>query len=122
MSKLRRLAVVACVVALALAGCASDAQTSTAAAPEQYPNWPAALEDFRFRWSAEPGIDLLTGAAVAIRAYLEGRRVAEFTAGTDSRLPTEYESYPGFRNAVTRPTGIPWDGPYRWRSGTRTRD
>lgn len=113
MSKLRRIAVIASAVALVLTGCSSDPETSTAPAPEQaYPNWPAALDDFRFRWSAEPGIDLLTGPAVPIRAYLEGRRVAEFTAGTDSHLPTEYESYPGFRNAVTQPSGTPFDGPY----------
>jgi hypothetical protein len=111
-SKLRRITVVVCAVALVLAGCSSAPGSSEAAAPEPtYPNWPASLDNFRFRWTAEPGIDLLTGAAVPIRAYLEGRRVAEFTAGTDSFVPSEFETYPGFRNAVTPPDGTPWDGP-----------
>jgi hypothetical protein len=63
-SKLRRIAVVGCAVALALAGCSSEPAPSVPAAPEPtYPNWPTTLDDFRFRWTAEPGIDLLTGAA-----------------------------------------------------------
>lgn len=106
------IAAVVCAVALVCAGCSADPEPSGPPAPGQtYPNWPATLDSFRFRWTAEPGIDLLTGAAVPIRAYLEGRRVAEFTAGTGSSLPTQFESYPGFGSTVKRPTGLPWKGP-----------
>lgn len=71
-----------------LAGCRSDEQ------PEQaFANWPEALADFRFRWAAEPGIDLVTGPAVPLRAYVESYRVAQFTADFGA-------AYPGFDRAV----------------------
>lgn len=105
------MSVAACVLVLALSGCSSEPRNAAPAARAAYPNWPPTLTDFRFRWTAEPGIDLLSGAAVPIRAYMESRKVAEFTAVGGNRYPTEFESYPGFRNAVRRPTGTPMQGP-----------
>lgn len=59
----------------------------------EFVNWPASLNDFRFRWTAERGVDLVSGPAVPLRAYLESYRVAQFTADID-------ETYPGFDRAV----------------------
>ncbi|EUA63049.1 hypothetical protein I542_3206 [Mycobacteroides abscessus 1948] len=59
----------------------------------KFPNWPVKLDNFRFRWSAEPGIDLLAGPAVPVRAYLESHRTGDYTLE-----PTAV--YPGFDKAV----------------------
>ncbi|WP_131824633.1 hypothetical protein [Mycobacteroides abscessus] len=59
-----------------------------------FPNWPEKLNDFRFRWTADPGIDMLTGPAVPIRAYLESWFIG-FVTGTPSQ-----NLYPGFDRAV----------------------
>ena len=53
------------------------------------------LADYRVVWSAEPGIDLLTGPAVVVRAYYESSVGALF-GGTADFL------YPGFYHAVPR--------------------
>ena len=84
-STLRRCAVLLLVMA-GLAGC----HTQEAATFE---NWPQSLSDFRFRWAAEPGVDLASGPAVPLRAYLESYRIAQFTQDIDS-------AYPGFDRAV----------------------
>lgn len=91
----------AIVVALALLnGCGpsttkSDNQASSMdpAQRQQFANWPATLNDFRFHWSAEPGIDLTTGPSVLVRAYLESYEVAEYTFDVD-------KVYPGFLRAT----------------------
>lgn len=71
-----------------------DVQPSTsAAAGHDYANWPATLKEFRFQWTAEPGIDLSTGPGVLIRAYLESYSVATYTFDLDN-------SYPGFMRAT----------------------
>jgi len=84
-STLRRCAVLLLAMA-GLAGC----HTQEAATFE---NWPQSLSDFRFRWAAEPGVDLASGPAVPLRAYLESYRIAQFTQDIDS-------AYPGFDRAV----------------------
>jgi len=63
-----------------------------------FPNWPQSLADFRFRWAAEPGIDLVAGPAVPLRAYLESYRIWNFTQDPRS-------VYPGFDRAV--PEALP---------------
>lgn len=50
-------------------------------------------KDLRIRWSAEPGIDLLTGPAVIVRAYRES-----YVLGGRMANPAFY--YPGFEQAV----------------------
>jgi len=88
MSVIRRCA--ATLLLVALAGCGAEK-----APPEpKFANWPATLDDFRFQWAAEQGIDLASGPAVPLRAYLESYRIWNMTqdAGT---------AYPGFDRAVS---------------------
>ena len=49
--------------------------------------------DFRFGWSAEAGVDLVSGPAVPLRAYLESYRIAQLTKDIGA-------AYPGFDRAV----------------------
>jgi hypothetical protein len=56
-------------------------------------DWPEKLKDFRFHWTAEPGIDLNTGPGILVRAYLESFDVASYTFDLDN-------SYPGFLRAT----------------------
>jgi len=67
---------------------------STALPPPQFPNYPAEANEFRFHWSAAPGIDLDKGPAVAVRAYVESMRLAAFAGGDRSAV------YPGFMHAT----------------------
>lgn len=60
------------------------------------PVWPQQLSNFRFRWSAEPGIALDTGWAVPLRAYLESWLLTYYTADTTM-------AYPGFGRATPPP-------------------
>lgn len=61
--------------------------------PEQYENWPNSLDGFRFHWTAAPGIDLTTGPAVLVRAYIESYEIANLTFDEDN-------VYPGFLRAT----------------------
>lgn len=58
-----------------------------------FANWPQSLADFRFRWAAEPGVDLGSGPAVPLRAYLESYRIGQLTGDIGA-------AYPGFDRAV----------------------
>ena len=93
----RSLAIVA--AAALLGGCghsptASDEEASpTESETLQFANWPVTLNNFRFKWTADPGIDLTTGASVLIRAYLESYIVAEYTFDLNN-------VYPGFLRAT----------------------
>lgn len=78
---------------LGVAGCQTNRNAAHESTTPTFPNWPKVLSDFRFRWSAEPGIDLVSGPAVPLRAYLESYRVAEFTLDVNA-------TYPGFQRAV----------------------
>lgn len=73
---------------IGLTGCQSDEPPAPT-----FANWPQNLSDFRFRWAAEPGVDLLSGPAVPLRAYLESYRIAQFTGDIGT-------AYPGFDRAV----------------------
>lgn len=69
------------------------------------------VEEFRAIWSAGPGIDLLRGPAVPLRAYLESTLLTTFTGSID-------DVYPGFDRAVLpnapkSPVISEWD---RWPS------
>jgi hypothetical protein len=55
--------------------------------------WGGLLSDLRYQWDAEPGIDVLTGAAVPVRAYIESRWLAGSMGNLD-------HAYPGFTRAV----------------------
>lgn len=87
---------IACVLiaSACAAGCAPgpEPSTTTIATPPQtiFPNWPNALNDFRFHWSAAPGVDLTTVPASVVRAYLDSYRIVGLTGGDMNN------AYPGF--------------------------
>lgn len=81
------------VLLFSAAGCRAAEKPAPSPPAAQFPNWPAGLNDFRFRWSAEPGIDLLNGPAVPLRAYLESHRVGDY-------MKNPQAVYPGFDKAV----------------------
>jgi hypothetical protein len=94
----RTLLVIAVITAIALSsGCHTNITKSPSTAgnsPAQlYPNWPPLLNDFRFHWTAEPGIDITTGPAMVVRAYLESYNTAWFTLNLDNL-------FPGFRRVT----------------------
>lgn len=74
------------LLVLGLVGCQTE-ETPT------FTNWPQSLGDFRFRWTAQAGVDLASGPAVPLRAYLESYRVAQLTGDIG-------DTYPGFDRAV----------------------
>jgi hypothetical protein len=69
---------------------------------QQVHRWAGVLADVRVQWYAEPGVDLLTGAAVPVRAYLESQLLAQYVGNMD-------QTYPGFARAV--PPNEPKDSP-----------
>jgi len=88
------------IAAALLAGCGPSSPTPDNSAPstdsaqgQQFANWPASLDKIRFRWSAEPGIDLTTGPSVLLRAYFESVDVAIYTLDLN-------RTYPGFLRAT----------------------
>jgi hypothetical protein len=85
------------VALCALAGCSDNKVSSTPpeAPKPMFPNWPNDLNGFRFRWTADSGIDLLTGPAIPVRAYLESYRVGFMTKSNGN-------TYPGFQRAVPK--------------------
>ena len=72
----------------------TEPPSTTGTPPERIsPNWPPLLNDFRFHWTAAPGIDVTTGPAMIVRAYLESYNTAWFTLNLDNL-------FPGFRRAT----------------------
>jgi hypothetical protein len=92
-----RLGLVLLVLA---AGCrttpAPPPPTSTPTAGPQPGDWPERLNEFRFRWTAGPGLELTTGWAVPVRAYLESRLVVSYTNDVAN-------AYPGFDRVTPQP-------------------
>jgi hypothetical protein len=80
------------VMAVLMAGCAAHPTVTPPSPPNR---WPANLSEFHFVWTAEPGIDLLTGPAVIARAYTESSLLASFGGSLDYL-------YPGFDRAVDK--------------------
>lgn len=74
------------IAAMALTGCSSQGDGS-----DYQP--PSAVGRMTFRWTAEPGISLVDGPAVAVRAYLESYDRALFAQD-------ERAAYQGFNRAV----------------------
>jgi hypothetical protein len=106
----RRFLTVFCA-ALLLAGCGSPPTVRPPASPGAQGPWTGVLAQDRAVWSAEPGIDLLTGPGVAIRAYQESYFVA-------SLMRSEEYLYPGFAHAVApnAPSTAPLSAQGRWPS------
>ncbi|MUM16665.1 MULTISPECIES: hypothetical protein [unclassified Mycobacteroides] len=81
---------------MVLAGCTHhrDNANPTPSDTNQLPiPFTGLTQDLRVQWSAEPGIDLLTGPAVIVRAYRESYIVGGLMAS-----PKFY--YPGFEHSV----------------------
>jgi hypothetical protein len=93
-----------------VAACGMPAQSpapETSSPPGQlFPNWPPLLNDFRFHWTAEPGIDVTTGPAMVVRAYLESYAVGQNTFDANN-------VYPGFNRAT--PENQPREGNYQFQ-------
>lgn len=87
-----RLAAAIAALTLMLAGCDTDGNTG------EIQRWGGLASDLRFTWDAEPGIDVLTGASVPVRAFIESMQLAQFNGDM------QY-AYPGFTKAV--PKDIP---------------
>ncbi len=82
----------------------SPPTAATSALPAAlFPNYPAEANEFRFHWSAAPGVDLEAEPAVALRAYLESMRLAAFAGGDPSVV------YPGFMRATPENSGAPFE-------------
>lgn len=76
----------------------SDAPTTTTSTSQAPIPFTGLTQDLRIRWTAEPGIDLLTGPPVIIRAYRESYILGGLMASPDFY-------YPGFEHAV--PPAVP---------------
>jgi hypothetical protein len=105
---LRWISVVAVVALLGACGApAKGPSPETSSQPGRlFPNWPTLLNDFRFHWSAEPGIDVTTGPAMIVRAYLESYTVGQDTFDAEN-------VYPGFHRAT--PENEPREGNYKFQ-------
>jgi hypothetical protein len=92
----RRGILIAFCAAVLVAACSSapNAPPPSPPPPPKGP-WTGLLADYRVVWSAEPGIDLLTGPAVVVRAFYESGVGALFGGSADFL-------YPGFDHAVPR--------------------
>jgi hypothetical protein len=78
----------AILLVLISSGCRSDAPQDAAPA-----GWPEDLRNFSIVWTGDAGVDLVTGPAVPVRAYIESFLLGELTG--DQKY-----FYPGFADAV----------------------
>jgi len=106
---------VACGIALSIlgvTGCEAKSQETTVSPPA---GWPEALSDFSMTWTGEPGVDLTSGPAVVVRAYIESYYLARAT-------DEEKYLYPGFAQSVdaNNPDG-PKGTEELWPSANRPR-
>jgi hypothetical protein len=99
----RHLGTVACVLLLLVVTACTKGTPTPAPPPNAIERWSGAAADVRYRWSADPGIDLLSGPAVIVRAYIESVELAEIMFSADY-------VYPGFDRAVS-PDGPNYVGP-----------
>lgn len=105
-SRLIRIVATTAIIGLtqAISGCGESANTTpspqSTPSTQRLPNWPALADGMRFHWSAEPGIDLLTGPGVPLRAYFESFWLIDLLGDHDA-------GYPGFSRAVRIPQGGP---------------
>jgi hypothetical protein len=88
MNRLRTVTVTATAVAVALTGCHLFAKSGPS-----IDRWSGLIGELRAQWTTEPGIELLGGPAVPVRAYLESRWLAQWAGNIDY-------AYPGFTDAV----------------------
>ena len=94
-----RIALQLSLLLLALAaGCRSTPAPPPPSPPDAQHlyKWPEKLQDFRFRWNADPDFELTSGWAVPLRAYLESRLIVEYTDDV-------HAGYLGFERATPPP-------------------
>lgn len=87
----------AMAVVVSMSGCqANSSQPNPRGTNNVQPqnNWPKLLGNFRFHWSAEPGIDVITGPAMIVRAYMESFDTAWFTLDINNVFPGFTRSTP----------------------------
>lgn len=88
------LVVAASGLILAMSGCSTqDAAPPSTSPTPTIERWSGLVSDYRSVWSAEPGIDLLAGAPMVFRAYVESTSLAEYMDNIDY-------VYPGYKQAV----------------------
>jgi hypothetical protein len=97
MANIRKYIALILLNPIVFAGCARQQGND-----DSVQRWTGALADVRVQWDAQPGIDLVTGVAVPVRAYLESRLLAQYVGKLD-------QTYPGFERAV--PPDEPNDSP-----------
>jgi hypothetical protein len=107
----RKALIIALITTVAVSGgCQAEPPKSPPtegnSSAQLYLNWPPLLNDFRFHWTAEPGIDVTTGPAMVVRAYLEAYDTAWFTLNLDNL-------FPGFRRAT--PENQKPEGDFLWQ-------
>jgi hypothetical protein len=100
---LRRLGTFGCVFLLLVATACTEDKPAPSPPAHTIERWSGAAADLRFRWSADPSVDLLNGPAVIVRAYTESVELAKIMFNADY-------VYPGFDRAVA-PDGPDYVGP-----------
>lgn len=88
MADIRKSIALILLASTVFVGCARQEQNET-----RIQRWSGMVADLRVQWDAESGIDLITGVAVPVRAYLESRLLAQYVGVLD-------QTYPGFARAV----------------------
>ena len=104
MSMMRWCAVMLLVTGLA--GCGGEESP-----PEPtFANWPASLHDFRFQWSAEPGIDLVAGPAVPCGRIWSrtGSRTLRATSAPPTRVLIALSRRHCLQNQIRAPAANWW--------------
>ena len=109
----RRGAAIALAVALLAAACSPDRVPDRTVSPEAPPvdyRLPPAFARHSFVWSAAPGVDLSSGAAVPARALVESAIVAVFAPGRPSAYPGAERAYPSLGFAARSNELLGWHG------------
>lgn len=83
----RRLLSIA-LIGATLCGCSAGEPNGNAQEP-----WSGIFADVRSQWSANPGVDLLNGISVPVRAYFESRFLVQYSGSMEF-------AYSGFIRAV----------------------
>jgi hypothetical protein len=81
------------LVALALSTAAVVGCSACSRDQSEDPHWSGPVGGVRVQWTSQPGVDLSTGVAVPVRAYLESYHLVQFTGELE-------RAYPGFTDAV----------------------
>ncbi len=89
----RKAALAAIIAVSVLTSCGTSPSQEGPKEDLTTPNWPERMDNFRFRWTSEPGIDLTTGESVPLRAYLESWLAISYTNNQKS-------GYPGYDRAT----------------------